>query len=423
MLIFSLMISMSALAFEVSFDKTEEKGESFDTGVVIVPAITENGSIGEGAVTFTAIYHPEMTAPAPDMTWAPSYTEKPDYTENPNYTGPVYDTASPSYTNEATHGGKDEETKPHKPPVTLEGETRLYAGNTFGYSVYVNEPMAVKAGAISISFNPDVFSIDYMGWYLSTSPVVISTSEEQRNGVFAYASAEYIQGEIFYFTLRVNEYVSYGPEDISVDIILKDENQNDIEVEDPTLHAYVGCQDHYFNAVIDSSALANPATCHSYAEYYYTCTNCGMLDYSTFTDYDGGFADHSIRDAWHANDEVHWHGCDNCHDMDTDMDKHSFGKWLIVKEATKEELGIRECSCTVCGYTKAENFKYKPAGSNTDAEDTEPAETTAAVITVVTEEDKVTVTIGGCNSSVALGAIAVLPALTLGALLVKKKED
>lgn len=414
MLIISLLVSMSALAFEVTFDGTTEEGESvYETAVVVRPVATGNGS-GDSAVTMqTVIYDSNMTGAVPEMTAAPDY---PTWTETPAAT------QAPAWTNGSDMNGKDEETMPNVQPVTLEGETRLYAGNTFGYSVYVNEPMLVKAGAISISFNSDVFSIEYMGWYSINDPIIASTNYEQQNGVFAYADATYISGEIFYFTLRVNDYASYGEQDISVDIILKDENQNDVEIEDPTLHAYVGCQNHYFDTAIYDDALARPATCNSYAEYYYTCQNCWMLSEDTFVDYGSGLAEHSVRDVWHADEETHWHGCDNCHDMDTDMDKHSFGKWLIVKEATKEEMGIRECSCTVCGYTKAENFKYKPAGSDTGAEDTEPAETTAAP-TETAKADGVTVTIGGCGGSVSLGAVAVLPVLAGSALVLKRKKE
>lgn len=428
MLIFSLMISMSALALEVTFGvskETDNGGYDYATAIATVPIRTSNGNDSwndSGAVTHTVIYvpsTPNMTGAVPEATVTPANTE--GWNEPVTGAPDTPTTQMPIWTGNDEGGKDDGATAPNIPPFTLEGETRLYAGNTFGYSVYVNEPMLVKAGAISISFNSDVFSIEYMGWYSINDPIIASTNYEQQNGVFAYADATYISGEIFYFTLRVNNYASYGPQDISVDIILKDENQNDVEIEDPTLHAYVGCQDHYFNAVIDSSALANPATCHSYAEYYYTCGNCGMLDYSTFTDYDSGFADHSIRDVWHADEEMHWHGCDNCHDMDTDMDKHSFGKWLIVKEATKDEMGIRECSCTVCGYTKAENFKYvSNSGSDSDDTDTEVTETEA--VTTTAADNNITVNIGGCGSSITLGTLAVLPVLA-GAVLIKKKED
>ena len=84
-------------------------------------------------------------------------------------------------------------------------------------------------------------------------------------------------------------------------------------------------------------------------------------------------------------------------------------------------MGIRECSCTVCGYTKAENFKYvSSSGSNSDDTDTEVTETEA--VTTTAADNNITVNIGGCGASVTLGALAVLPVLT-GAVLIKKKED
>ena len=427
MLIFSLMISMSALALEVTFEVSEETdngGYDYATAIATAPIRTLNGNgswnDSEG-VTYTAVYvpsTPNATGAVPEATVEPADTES----WNEPVTGapdtPV--TQMPIWTGNDEGGKDDGATKPNVPTFTLEGETKLYRGSSFGYSVYVNDPVAVKAGAISISFDPEIFSIESMSWYFSSDPVLASVNDEQKNGVFAYADPTHIQGEIFYFTLYVHEDISYGETSIAVDLILKDENQNDIDTGELELFTYVGCNNHYFDTAIYEGALAKPATCNSYAEYYHTCQNCWMLSDDTFIDYDSGFADHSIRDVWHADEETHWHGCDNCHDMDTDMDKHSFGKWQIVKEATKDEMGIRECSCTVCGYTKAENFKHvASSGSDSDDTDTEVTETEAVTTTAA---DNITVNIGGCGSSVTLGAIAVLPVLT-GAVLIKKKED
>ena len=34
----------------------------------------------------------------------------------------------------------------------------------------------------------------------------------------------------------------------------------------------------------------------------------------------------------------------------TDGQEHEFGEWIIVKEATEEEEGLKEKICTVCGH-------------------------------------------------------------------------
>lgn len=429
MLILSLMVSVSALAFELTFDGSAERE---DGAIAVVTPSNTGSAIHTGAantaspIITTHIHTAIGTSPSFTDPNAPTHTEKPENTEDPDYTYPPYTNTPDNDLTEDNNGdvkdtgnagGKDEISKPGDiSPVTLEGETDLYGGRDFWFSVCINDPIAVKAGAISINFDSEIFDLVSIGWSLSEDPVIFSVNDEQKNGVFAYASPTYIQGEIFSFSVYLSEGVDYGDATISVDVILKDENQEDIQIEDPSLPVYVGCNDHYFCDYVEDRALANEATCSSYAEYYLTCHTCRKLSSDTFTYYDGGYADHSVRDIWHADEESHWHGCDFCHNVDTDIDKHSFGKWVTVKEPTKDEEGIRECSCEVCGYTKTEPVKYKTS-DNTDSDDD-----VVEVVTTAAQGGNTVINISGCGASVSLGALAVLPVLA-SAVLIKRKED
>ena len=390
MLILSLIISMSALAFEVSFDGSREEAE-------VTPANTTN----------VVIYNPSVTG-----TWIPEVTS-PSVSLNPDVTGGVIVTmpSEPIFTTQLPGGDKPG----FQSNVYVSGSDSVYSGNTFGFSVMVDTPISVKSGAISLEYDHEIFTLEYVGWYLSSNPVITHFDEEQENGVFAYAEPTDIQGEIFYVSLYVNEGAPFTETSIYFDLTLKDANHNDIFVIDPQKTVHVGCEYHSMSQFVSESTLAHPATCLSPAEYFFSCDVCGYLYDSTF--FDGAPSDHSDRGVWHADEETHWHGCDYCHDIDYDMGKHTFGKWVTIKEATKEEDGVRECSCSVCGYTVAENVKYNKgssSGGSTEEETDAPVTTAAA--------QNVTVTVG-CGSSIALSTLAILPALAVGALVVKKKED
>lgn len=54
--------------------------------------------------------------------------------------------------------------------------------------------------------------------------------------------------------------------------------------------------------------------------------------------------------GWHRDGESHWHTCE-CGEV-IDKAAHSY-KWVIDKEATATETGLKHEECSVCGYAKA----------------------------------------------------------------------
>lgn len=67
----------------------------------------------------------------------------------------------------------------------------------------------------------------------------------------------------------------------------------------------------------------------------------------------GEMASHSYNEAWNADAESHWHKCANC-DAISAKTAHEF-EWVIDKEATAEETGLKHEECAVCHYKRNEN--------------------------------------------------------------------
>ncbi len=59
--------------------------------------------------------------------------------------------------------------------------------------------------------------------------------------------------------------------------------------------------------------------------------------------------------GWLSDPAHHWQTCEICGE-EAHGAAHSFGGWVIRKEATTEETGHREHSCTVCDYTEEEEI-------------------------------------------------------------------
>lgn len=90
---------------------------------------------------------------------------------------------------------------------------------------------------------------------------------------------------------------------------------------------------------------------------YFKCSGCGKL----FADADGVTEisledtviskiehEHNYGDDYNADAESHWKVCE-CGEI-TDKAEHTFGDWIVVKEATEAEDGVKEKVCAVCGY-------------------------------------------------------------------------
>ena len=114
-------------------------------------------------------------------------------------------------------------------------------------------------------------------------------------------------------------------------------------------------------------------------------------------------------DVWSSNASQHWHECTdaNCTDKAAsikDIADHTFA-WVVDREATATEEGLKHEVCTVCGFTRNENT----AIAKIDASKLAPAEGTP----------KTGDTLPGAMAAVALGAGVVVA----GAALLRKRSQ
>lgn len=83
-----------------------------------------------------------------------------------------------------------------------------------------------------------------------------------------------------------------------------------------------------------------------------TCVVCGYVESRIM---------HSFSDNWSQDSVNHWKEsiCEHKNEIGY-KDKHSFGDWVIIKNATETENGERERSCAVCDYKETESIDKLP---------------------------------------------------------------
>ena len=109
----------------------------------------------------------------------------------------------------------------------------------------------------------------------------------------------------------------------------------------------------------------NNATCTSDGTKTAKCTRCEVTD--TIADA-GSMLAHNAGE-WITDANGHHRHCADC-DQDVDAGEHTY-EWVITKEATAEENGLREEICSVCGYKSGNSediiySQHKPGDINGD---------------------------------------------------------
>ncbi len=99
--------------------------------------------------------------------------------------------------------------------------------------------------------------------------------------------------------------------------------------------------------------VTKEATCTEQGEQTRTCKVCNAAETQEIP-----LKPHTMNPEWEKNETSHWHSCTVCHKQQ-DTAKHSFDKWIIIKEATETETGLKEHSCTVCGYKEQQEIPLK----------------------------------------------------------------
>ncbi len=125
---------------------------------------------------------------------------------------------------------------------------------------------------------------------------------------------------------------------------------------------------------------------------------------------------HTFGDAWINLDPIyHWHECE-C-GQKTDMAEHTF-TWIVDKDPTPTETGLKHEECTQCGFKRAAVTTYYEDTNPTDPAPTQPGAT----------EPKPTEPVGGTDQTpgngglIAVVVIVVILAVGVAVVIVIKKK-
>ncbi len=101
---------------------------------------------------------------------------------------------------------------------------------------------------------------------------------------------------------------------------------------------------------------------------YYICTVCNKVFKDDKASEEIALEDTVIAKTGHdygslyKNDaDNHWKEC-ACGSI-AEKETHNFNEWVVVKEATESENGLRERTCAVCGYTMTEEIPATGTGA------------------------------------------------------------
>ena len=61
-------------------------------------------------------------------------------------------------------------------------------------------------------------------------------------------------------------------------------------------------------------------------------------------------SNHTVLSDWASDETHHWKVCADCKAADIDKAAHTFDEWIINKEATATEAGLKHRTCSVCHY-------------------------------------------------------------------------
>ncbi len=130
-------------------------------------------------------------------------------------------------------------------------------------------------------------------------------------------------------------------------------------------------QNHWHAATCGHSNVADKAA-HTYGEWNVvvkpteaqegrrerSCTVCGFKQREKL---DKLPHEHTFSPDWSKDEQNHWHAatCEHSNEV-ADKAAHTYGEWKVVREATEQQEGLRERSCTVCGYKQEESIAKLP---------------------------------------------------------------
>ena len=127
---------------------------------------------------------------------------------------------------------------------------------------------------------------------------------------------------------------------------------------------------HTFKQIIDKEATATEK-----GSKHEECTVCGYkkaaVDIPKIDSHN-----HNYGTEWKYDETNHWHECED--GEKADITAHNF-KWIIDKEATTAEKGLKHEECTVCDYKKASvDIPVTGVGISSDDEANKPTNTVSS---------------------------------------------
>ena len=164
------------------------------------------------------------------------------------------------------------------------------------------------------------------------------------------------------------------------------------------------CEHTNVRELATSQYINTNATCTAQATYYKSCADCNMAFEETFSA--GDLAPHTWADRWGGDENVHFHACTVCREATTDEGEHTYGEWVVEKQATVSKEGLKVRKCSVCQAEQEESIPKLPAPTTNTPTTNTPA-----------EEEK-----GGCGSAIG-GASIIIMVAAAGAVVLRKKED
>ena len=113
--------------------------------------------------------------------------------------------------------------------------------------------------------------------------------------------------------------------------------------------------EHIFIALASDGYLKSAATCTQAAEYYEQCTVCGekgdVFVFGEALGHTGGTASCESKAV-----------CTRCGESYGELAEHTFGEFVVTKEATCTERGTMTAECSVCGETQTQTIEPSHKG-------------------------------------------------------------
>ena len=122
--------------------------------------------------------------------------------------------------------------------------------------------------------------------------------------------------------------------------------------------------EHWHAATCEHAEEVSGKTAHTFGEWTVTkaatCTEkgsrkhtCSVCKYEATEDISA--KGHAYSENWTSDETYHWHSATCGHTTEVSgKAEHSFGDWIVTKEATEKAEGSRTRSCTVCEYKVTE---------------------------------------------------------------------